>query len=111
MPSRAELEARDEAEILRGLGAIPIANALPRTRVRVAGVVVALTYPPASEHPRLTARIHDGTGAISLVFVGRRDLPGLGPGRRLVAEGMVSEQDGQTVIHSPRYELLPGAGE
>lgn len=111
VPSRTDLEARDGKESLAGLAVSPISSAVPRERVRVAGVVVALTYPPKDAHATLTVRIHDGTGAISLVFVGRRDVPGVGPGRRIIAEGVVAERDGQCVIFSPAYQLLPGVGE
>lgn len=109
--SRSELEARDEREQVAGLDLSPIAEAVPRDRVRVGGTVVALTYPPKDAHPELSCRIHDGTGAISLVFVGRRDVPGISAGRRIIAEGVVAERNGQCVIYSPSYELLPGMGE
>lgn len=111
VPSRTDLEALDGRESVAGLGVSPIESAVPRAFVRVAGVVVALTYPPKESHAQLTVRIHDGTGAISLVFLGRRDVPGVLPGRRMIAEGVVAERNGQCVIFSPAYQLLPGAGE
>ena len=111
LPSRAELEAREGRTWVGALGTSPIAEVSVREHVRVAGTVVALTYPPREAHAALIVRIHDGTGAISLLYMGRRDIAGISPGRRMIAEGVVAERDGQSVIYSPRYELLAGAGE
>ena len=83
-----------------------VAEARPRERIEVGGVVVALTHRPSSEPPGLVARLDDGTGEIDLVWLGRRDVPGITPGRRLVAEGMVCTGAHRPTIFNPAYELL-----
>lgn len=105
--SRSELEAEDERRA-RVPGTVPVADLVARRRARVAGTVTALTYPPASEHPALVARLADGTGVLELVFLGRRDVPGIEPGRRLVVEGTVVEDRGRRLVYNPAYTLLPG---
>ena len=50
----------------------------------------------------------DGTGAILLVFQGRRRIPGISQGARLVASGMVGAWEGQLAILNPDYELVAG---
>lgn len=45
---------------------------------------------------------------VNLVWLGRRKIAGIDPGRRLRAEGLVSEQDGRKVMFNPRYELRGG---
>lgn len=84
----------------------PLAEAQPRTRVAVAGVVAAVTYPPAGAVPSLVARLYDATGSLDLIWLGRRAVPGIDPGRRLRAEGMVSAGHDRPAIVNPVYQLL-----
>ncbi|HZK05839.1 MAG TPA: OB-fold nucleic acid binding domain-containing protein [Actinomycetaceae bacterium] len=109
--SRAELENADVRELLAGIEATPIAEVSPREAATVAGTVVALTFQPHGTPDSMTARLDDGTGLLGLVFLGRREVPGVEPGRRMVASGRVAEIDGLPVMYNPRYELLPGIAE
>ncbi len=84
----------------------PVAHTRPRHRAEVGGVVVAVTRPPRGTAPGLVARLHDGTGDLDLLWLGRRDVPGITPGRRLVAEGMVSAGTARPTIVNPAYRLL-----
>lgn len=83
-----------------------LAETRPRERTEVGGVVVAVTYRPPGAPPGLVARLHDGTGELDLVWLGRRRIPGITPGRRLVAEGMVSAGAHRPTIFNPAYRLL-----
>jgi hypothetical protein len=47
---------------------------------------------------------------IDLVWLGRRKIAGIEPGRVVRAEGLVSVQDGRKVMFNPRYELRPAGG-
>jgi RecG-like helicase len=105
--TREELEADDERRISHVPGATPVAEVVPRRRAVVAGTVTALTYRPRSQTPALTARLSDGTGSLGLIFLGRHDVPGIEPGRRLVAEGMVYDDHGRPAMFNPAYRLLP----
>ncbi|MEE6281152.1 OB-fold nucleic acid binding domain-containing protein [Georgenia sunbinii] len=82
------------------------ATARPRHRVTVSGAVAAVTYPAAGSPPSLVARLYDATGSIDLVWLGRRTVPGVAPGRRLRAEGMVSAGRHRPVIFNPVYQLF-----
>ena len=63
-----------------------IASIEPRRRATVAGQIRSVrSY--ERPYPRTEAELSDGTGTIVLRFVGRRRVPGLSPGRRVVAEG------------------------
>ena len=48
-----------------------------------------------------------GPGGDDLVWLGRRRLAGVEPGRRVRVAGFVTSDRGRTVIYNPRYELLP----
>ncbi|GMA31448.1 OB-fold nucleic acid binding domain-containing protein [Litorihabitans aurantiacus] len=91
----------------------PISSLVPRSRARVAGVLRSVTYAPAGAVTALRAELYDGTGSIDLVWTGRRDVPGIVAGRRLLATGTVARSEpgrSRPAIHNPVYDLLP-AGE
>jgi hypothetical protein len=52
--------------------------------------------------------VQDGRGSVTAVFLGRRKIPGLSPGRRLLLQGVVTSQasGAQGVIYNPIYQLL-----
>jgi amino acid transporter len=87
-------------------GAAPIESIHDRERVRVAGRVHALRVQPWAGQPTLECTITDGTGRLTLVFLGRRHIAGIEPGARIVVDGMVGTRAGQRVILNPDYQLL-----
>jgi hypothetical protein len=107
--SKAELEAEELQQRTGVEGATPISDCGPRVRVRVAGTLRTVTLRPRGGAPALEAELYDGTDVINLVWLGRRKIAGIEPGRRLRAEGLVSIQDGRKVIFNPRYELRGAA--
>ncbi|MPV38566.1 OB-fold nucleic acid binding domain-containing protein [Georgenia subflava] len=107
--SREELEAADERRTSHAPGSVAVADLVPRRRAAVSGVLTALTYRPRTQTPALVARLYDGTGTIDLIFLGRREVAGIELGRRLVAEGMVYDDDGRPAMYNPAYELAPRA--
>ncbi len=50
-------------------------------------------------------RVFDGTDPVTLVWIGRRRIPGIEPGKTLMVRGRVGDRDGQKVIFNPYYEL------
>lgn len=89
------------------IGATPISELPDRERVRVAGTLRTVTLRPRAGVPALVAELYDGSGSISLVWLGRRQIAGIEPGRALVAYGRVTRDGQHTVIFNPRYELRP----
>ena len=104
---RADLvpeEPDDWAELCRGT--IPVAQVQWRHRARVAGRVRSVRVQPWAGVPTLELTLVDDTGGISVVFLGRREVPGIRPGRRMVAEGMVGDHSGRVAMLNPEYRLL-----
>lgn len=89
-------------------GTLPIGEAAWRHRVRVAGRIKAVRVPTRASVANLECTLVDRTGAILLVFQGRRSIPGIRQGARLVAEGMVGAWEGRLAILNPDYELIAG---
>lgn len=103
--SRDEQEARELQQSSDEEGATPVVSCGARKRARVAGTLRTVTLRPRGGAPALEAELYDGTDVVDLVWLGRRRIAGIEPGRRLCAEGLVSVQDGRKVIFNPRYEL------
>lgn len=105
--SRDELDARDLQAACRVIGATPIDELADRRRAIVAGTLRTVTLRPVGGVPALEAELWDGSGVVTLVWLGRRRLAAVEPGRAVVATGLVCEQDGRRVIYNPTYELRP----
>ena len=92
----------------QGRGTIPISEAAWRHRVRVAGRVKSVRVQPRAGTSNLECVLADETGRLLLVFQGRRRIPGVQPGARLVVEGMVGDWARHQAILNPDYELVAG---
>jgi hypothetical protein len=92
-------------------GVIPISEVQWRQRAKIAGRVRSIEVQPWAGVPTLKATLVDDSGGISIVFLGRREVPGVGPGTRMVAEGMVGDHGGRLAMLNPDYVLLPAAHE
>jgi hypothetical protein len=82
-----------------------IADAAERTVVHVCGRIAYVEVAPLEGPAQLVASIDDGTGRIEIVFMGRRLIPGIGPGQRIGVEGRVVTESGIRRIYNPKYEL------
>ena len=88
-------------------GVTPIGEAQPRQEITVAGEISSLRIVPRAGTPSLEATVNDGSGSLVVVWTGRRNIPGVAPGKRLVLSGRGSPQaGGRLQIFNPRYELL-----
>jgi RecJ-like exonuclease len=74
-------------------------------RVKVFGRLKSVVYTPRQNLPTLHAELVDGTGTVTLVWLGRRRIPGIEPGRALEVFGCVTETKNGLVIFNPRYDL------
>jgi len=86
-------------------GAVPIRDAETRTRSKLAGVVRRITVRPLEGHESLEALLYDGTGEVTVVWMGRRSIAGMSLGTKLVVEGMLAEQQGERRLVNPTFEF------
>ena len=115
----ASREALHASEVLQEISAlpahtvhqpIPIADSPHREIVNVAGTLRAVTIRPRGGTLAMEAELWDGTGRVVLVWLGRRDIAGIEPGRKLVVHGRITSMRGERAIYNPAYELQPMAG-
>ncbi len=107
-PRRDALDRQEHDELQEDVaraGCRAIAAQGERCSVDVHGVLRSVTLEPVGGAPALRAELYDGSEALTLVFLGRRQIAGIEPGRRLTAHGRVGRRDGQRIIYNPRYEL------
>ena len=111
----ARLNESDEARLAEELlewsaSAVPdsvrIAAAQPRTKVKLAGVVRRITVRPVHGFDALEVKLYDGSGEVAVQWLGRRTIPGLTLGSRLVVEGTLGMERGERRIVNPTYEFL-----
>ena len=98
----------EDAELQRtaGSGVQPIARVADRQRATLRGRISVLTLRPRSGTPWLEAVLTDDTGDITVIWMGRREIPGVVAGRELRVTGRVSWVDGRRRMYNPYYELL-----
>jgi amino acid transporter len=115
-----EREKQHAAEIQQEVGSltrqggqrpVPIAESRERERVELAGTLRTVTMRPSGGSLSMEAELWDGTGQVTLVWLGRRNIPGIQPGRRIVVHGRLTSRRGEPTIFNPHYELQPTAGK
>lgn len=77
-----------------------------RRPVKVGGEVRSIRIVPRAGAPALEVTVSDGRGAVVAVFLGRRRIAGITPGRRVALEGVVARDGNRALITNPAYELL-----
>jgi len=75
--------------------------------VTVTGRLRTVVYTPRTNLPTLEADLFDGTDVVTLVWLGRRQIAGIEPGRTLTARGRVAIRERHKVIYNPYYDLEP----
>lgn len=104
--------ANPSAEEARGLvrefatsGCTAIHDAPDRETVTVQGTLRTVTLRPRGGVPALEAELYDGTGTLTLLWLGRRRIAGIHPGRAIRVTGRIGEHGGTRVLYNPRYDL------
>jgi len=89
-------------------GMTAIGDASPRQEVAVVGEICSLRILPRAGSPSLEATITDGSGSLVAVWMGRRQIAGVSPGRRIVVSGRVNPgtEGHRLFLYNPSYELL-----
>lgn len=88
-------------------GGTPIQECDKGENVCACGVVRSVTIRPRAGTPALEAELYDGSGRITLVWLGRRMIEGITPGRWLKVQGRLNLCNDEKTIFNPYYELKP----
>lgn len=102
-----ELHALDLQESTALAGATSVSHCANKGQVCIAGTIRHVVLRPRAGVPTLEAELYDGTGTVTLVFLGRRGIRGIDPGRSLIARGRLTTHEGRPTLYNPAYELRP----
>jgi hypothetical protein len=103
--SQYDIEAAELRQDAQQAGCQPCSDVEDRCEVTLAGTLKTVTLHPRGGIPALEAELYDGSGTVLLVWLGRRRILGIEPGRAVLVTGRISTHDGSRVIFNPRYEL------
>ncbi len=110
--SDEQIEAEELQESSRSAGATAIDECGRGDIVTISGPLRSVTLRPIAGLPTVEAEMYDGSGRVLLLWMGRRRIAGIEPGRVLTATGRMSFANGKRVLFNPRYSLRPvPAGE
>ena len=109
--SQEEVEAGELTTQAREHGALAIAACQRGETVDIHGIIRSVTLRPRANAPTLEAEVYDGSGHITLVWIGHRRLSGVDVGRPISAQGRVTCPQGQVTIFNPTYRLYPEPAE
>ncbi|BCY14336.1 OB-fold nucleic acid binding domain-containing protein [Actinoplanes sp. L3-i22] len=101
----SELDAQELQRDAAKCGAMPAGQCRRGQVVSVSGRLRTVAYTPRTNLPTLEADLWDGSDVVTLVFLGRRSIAGIEPGRQLTARGRIAIRDDRKVIYNPFYEL------
>lgn len=105
--SVADLDKARLQDRYLGLDITSICDVKLREPARFGGEVQGLRVVPRAGSPSLEITVTDGSGRAVAIFLGRKSLPGLEPGRGVVLEGVPRKEGNRTVMLNPVYTLLP----
>lgn len=105
--SSSDMHARELRRTYAQAGVQMIGDAPDRERVKLRGTLRTVTLRPRGGVPALEAELFDGSGVVTVVWLGRRRIAGISPGRAIQVEGRIGTSEGARIIYNPRYELIP----
>jgi hypothetical protein len=101
-------EARELQRDVEKAGCCAIEDAPNREPVTIQGTLRTVTLRPRGGVPALEAELYDGTDTLTVLWLGRRRIAGIQPGRKLMVNGRIGvQEDGDRVMFNPRYDLRP----
>ncbi len=106
--NQIDLDSADLRKQTELIGASAAAQCIVGEFVKVQGTIRALRHRPQDNFPIVEAELWDGSGYITLLWMGRAKIRGISVGRKLIVQGRISRgPKQQPAIYNPKYELLP----
>jgi hypothetical protein len=100
-----DLDADDLSRKAEAVGAMRACDCKSGEEVTVMGRLRSVELCPRDAAATLEAELFDGTEGVTLVWLGRRRIAGIEPGRTIKARGRIAVRDGRKVLYNPYYEL------
>ena len=101
-----EIDSERLCERFKEYDFVNIADSQTRIRTKIAGEIKRMRIKPRSGVPAVELVINDGTGEATVIFSGRRNIPGVDHGKCIMVDGVPHRDGARTVILNPAYTLL-----
>ena len=98
-------EAGELKEDASKAGCSLITEQADRSLATVHGTLRSVTLRPVDGITALEAELYDGSGSVTLIWLGRRTIEGVEAGRRLTVHGRIGRRREERVLYNPAYEL------
>lgn len=99
------LDADDLSEDVVHEGAQRASECACGQEVTVFGRLRSVEFGPQNANASLEAELFDGTEGVTLIWLGRRRIAGIEPGRTMRVRGRLAMRDGRKVLYNPFYEI------
>lgn len=99
------LDAEEMAESSEASGARRACDCTRGEEVTMLGRLRTVEACPKAANASVEAEFFDGTDTVTLVWIGRRKIAGIEPGKTVLIRGRVGERDGRKIVYNPYYEL------
>ena len=99
------LDADDLSVDAEKSGAQRAADCACGDEVEVLGRLRSVEFGPHDADASLEAELFDGSEGVTLIWLGRRRIPGIEPGRTMRVRGRLAVRDGRKVLYNPYYEI------
>ncbi|MFH5207497.1 OB-fold nucleic acid binding domain-containing protein [Antrihabitans sp. NCIMB 15449] len=100
-----QVDAEEMASSADASGACRASDCVRGDEVTMLGRLRSVEACSQSAGATMQAEFFDGTDTVTLVWIGRRRIPGIEPGKKLKVRGRVGDRGGEKVIYNPNYEL------
>ncbi|MHA6628475.1 OB-fold nucleic acid binding domain-containing protein [Pseudonocardia sichuanensis] len=100
-----ELDADDLSAGAQKSGAQRASDCACGQEVTMLGRLRSVEFRPQNADASLEAELFDGTDGVTLIWLGRRRIPGIEPGRTMRVRGRLALRDGRKVLYNPYYEI------
>lgn len=100
-----QLDAEEMAETSEASGARRACDCSRGEEVTMLGRLRSVEACSKAANTNIEAEFFDGTDTVTLLWIGRRKIAGIEPGKTLLVRGRVGERDGRKIVYNPYYEL------
>ena len=107
MSSRSNADAQDLQATTESVGATPIRECDRGKQITACGILKSVVVRPRAGTPTLEAELYDGSGSLTLVWLGQRRITGIEVGKSLIVEGKLTCDNEHFTLFNPRYQLRP----
>lgn len=100
-----ELDSEELSTAIKSAGARRASECSRGEEITVLGRLRSVETGSKACGGAMEAELWDGSAAVTLVWLGRKRIPGIESGKSILVRGRLGERNGKKVLYNPYYEL------